>query len=91
MPVVTKSDIDVENLKTILLAIAGQNASVVKMPVPEVLFNKRGIDTLEFELRVWTDNLDRWLEVRSDLTTGINEALRQNALAVDGAQHPGPA
>jgi small-conductance mechanosensitive channel len=91
VPVVTKSDIDVENLKTILLEIAGQNASVVKMPVPEVLFNKRGIDTLEFELRVWTDNLDRWLEVRSDLTTGINEALRQNALAVDGAQHPGPA
>jgi small-conductance mechanosensitive channel len=88
VPVITKPDVDVARIKSLLLEIAGKNKLVVKDPPPEVHFVKRGIDTFEFELRVWTDALDSWLDVRSDLITEINEALRENAIA---AQAPMPA
>jgi potassium efflux system protein len=88
VPVITKSDINVAQLKQILLDIARKDKRVVQNPPPEVLFIKRGIDTLEFELRVWTSDLDNWLSVKSDLITEINEALRQSEMA---AQVPTPA
>jgi small-conductance mechanosensitive channel len=94
VPVVTKSDINVSEFKKILLDIARKNKLVVPNPPPEVLFIKRGIDNFEFELRVWTDNLDAWLEVKSDLMTEINEALQQNEMAAQAqaaALEPPPA
>jgi potassium efflux system protein len=84
VPVVTKPDINVTEFKKLLLEIAQKNKLVVPNPPPEVLFIKRGIDNFEFELRVWTDNLDAWLEVKSDLMTDINEALRENEMSVHG-------
>jgi potassium efflux system protein len=88
VPVITKPDINVARLKEILLDVARKDKRVVKNPPPEVLFIKRGIDTFEFELRAWTDDLDGWLSVKSDLITEINEALRQSEMA---AQVPTPA
>lgn len=81
VPVVTKPDVDVPQLKTMLQEIARANRQVVQSPAPEVLFTKRGVDTFEFELRVWTADLDAWLQVKSDLITDINEALSHRALA----------
>ncbi len=87
VPVITKPGIDVAELKALLLDTAHLHKKVLATPSPEILFNKRGIDSLEFELRVWIDDLDAWLQVRSDLTTDINEVLRKNEIA---AQAPPP-
>jgi small-conductance mechanosensitive channel len=81
IPVSTKSDADVGKFRAILLDIAAHHDKVVDKPAPEVLFIKRGIDAFDFELRIWTADLDAWLEVRSDLITEINEALKQNEMA----------
>lgn len=89
VPVITKADVDVSELKKLLLDIAKENKLVVDNPPPEVLFVKRGIDAFEFELRVWTDALDSWLKVKSDLITEINEALRRNEMSGQ-APMPGP-
>ena len=59
-------------------------------PAPDVLFVRRGIDQLEFELRVWTDALDAWMEVRSDMTAEINEALRHNEIVGAAPEEPPP-
>ncbi|MEN3294313.1 MAG: potassium-dependent mechanosensitive channel [Burkholderiales bacterium] len=91
VPVITKADIDVGQLKEILLDVARKDKRVVRNPPPEVLFIKRAIDTLEFELRIWTDDLDNWLSVKSDLITEINEALRQREMAAQAQAHaPAP-
>jgi len=37
-------------------------------------FAEFGDSALNFELRAWTDQFDRWYQVRSDLATGIYEA-----------------
>ena len=91
VPVITKPDVDVAELKTLLLEIAGKNQRVTSIPPPEVLFIKRGLDAFEFELRVWSGELDGWLEVKSDLTTEINEALRQNEIAGQAPTAPAAA
>lgn len=94
VPVITKPDVNVVHLKTILLDIAGANRQVLEMPAPEMLFLKRGVDLFEFELRVWTADVDAWLQVRSDLITAINEALSSSALAASAPavpDHPPPA
>jgi potassium efflux system protein len=97
VPVITKPDINVGQLKSVLLDIARANGQVLETPAPEVLFIKRGVDQFEFELRVWTGDLDAWLQVRSDLITAINDALEHRELpaqAPDVAQpeqNPGPS
>jgi potassium efflux system protein len=75
VPVITKPDVSVIQLKAILKGVAQGNKQVLQTPSPEVLFIKRGVDAFEFELRVWTSDFDDWLKVKSDLTTDINEAL----------------
>lgn len=81
VPLTTKSDVQVAEFKLLLLAIAGNDPQVAKTPAPEVLFTKRGLDVFEFELRVWTAELAGWLQIKSDLITEIDEALRQKQLA----------
>ncbi|HEY8607117.1 MAG TPA: mechanosensitive ion channel domain-containing protein [Noviherbaspirillum sp.] len=90
VPVITKPDVSVAQLKGLLLDIAGGNRQVLETPAPEVLFLKRGVDLFEFELRVWTGDLDAWLQVRSDLITAINDALSSSALAAAAALPQAP-
>jgi small-conductance mechanosensitive channel len=75
--VTTKASYDATEIKQLLLDIALQNSSVADKPAPEVLFVKRTIDQAEYELHVWTAELDEWLSLRSDLMSAINEALRR--------------
>ena len=75
-----KLDADVARARELVLAVARRNKYVLQAPAPDVLFVRRGIDQLEFELRVWTDALDAWMEVKSDMTAEINEALRHNEI-----------
>lgn len=91
VPVITKPDVDVADLKQLLLEIAGKNPLVAKKPAPEALFIKRGLDNFEFELRIWTGELDAWLQVKSDLTTEIDQALRQSHTAATAPAAPAAA
>ena len=86
--VLLKLDADVGRARELVLGVARGNKHVLQAPAPEVLFVRRGIDQLEFELRVWTDALDAWMEVKSDMTAEINEALRHNDIV--GAAPPAP-
>lgn len=92
--VLLKLDADVARARELILGVAHRHKSVLETPPPEVLFVRRGIDQLEFELRVWTDALDAWMEVKSDMTAEINEALRHNEIVgavPDKVAAPAPA
>lgn len=89
VPVVTKPDINVTTLKATLQEVARWNKQVLESPAPEVLFIKRGVDAFEFELRVWTGDLDAWLTVRSDLISDINDALSNQDLPAQAPEAAG--
>jgi len=78
--VLLKLDADGTRARELVMGVARRNKHVLQDPAPEVLFVRRGIDQLEFELRAWTDALDSWMEVKSDMTAEINEALRHNEI-----------
>jgi potassium efflux system protein len=89
--VLLKLDADVSRARELVLGVARRHKSVLQTPPPEVLFVRRGIDQLEFELRVWTDALDAWMEVKSDMTSEINEALRHNEIVGAVPEKPADA
>lgn len=78
VPVILKPDADAARARELVLDVAHRNKEVLQSPPPEVLFVRRAIDQIEFELRAWTDALENWMEVRSDLTSAIDMALRQS-------------
>ena len=71
-----------EKVADVLLGVARAHAHVVAEPGPVVLFQGFGDSALQFELRVWTGHFDRWLETRSELTTGGYAALRAAAIEI---------
>jgi potassium efflux system protein len=82
VPVVVAATTDPSAVKALLLDVAHRNAQVAATPAPQALFNKVGPESLEFELRVWTDAESGRSGLRSDLISKISEALHQHQIAV---------
>jgi small-conductance mechanosensitive channel len=59
----------------LLEQVAGATAGVAKDPAPTVLFMAFGASSLNFSIRAWTHEFDRWLEIRSALLLRIHAAL----------------
>ncbi|MFN8627241.1 MAG: mechanosensitive ion channel [Candidatus Binatia bacterium] len=59
----------------LLLAVAGGHAMVVADPNPIALFVGFGDSSLDFELRAFTDRIERWALTRSELNLGVHDAL----------------
>ena len=63
-------------VETILASVKKQK-EVLKSPVPEVLFMNFGDSSLDFELRVWIEDVDRRAQVRSALYHDIEWNFRE--------------
>ena len=48
---------------------------ILKHPSPLGLFVGYGDSTINFELRAWTDQFERWAEIQSDLTVAVYDAV----------------
>jgi len=55
-------------------SIARSHPNVLHDPPPQAFFAEFGDSSLNFELRAWTDQFERWYQIRSELATGIYEA-----------------
>ena len=41
-----------------------------------------GTDSLNFEVRIWTDDYDKWLQIKSDVAVAITDALAEAKIAI---------
>ena len=71
-----------EKVLDILREVARAHPRVVSDPAPLALFIGFGESALQFQLRVWTDRLERWLEVRSELGVALYAALRAAGMEI---------
>jgi small-conductance mechanosensitive channel len=71
-----------EKVADVLLGVARAHAEVVADPAPIVLFLGFGESALRFELRVWTNRFDRWLQIQSELAGACYAALREAAIDI---------
>ncbi len=68
---------DVSLVVETILACAKEQKDVVKSPAPEVLFMNFGDSSLNFELRVWINDIDGRLRVNSALYHEIERKFRE--------------
>jgi potassium efflux system protein len=66
---------DVRQVLGLLLEVARQHPHVIDDPAPVSLFLGFGDSSLNFELRAWTERVEDWIQIRSELTVGTSEAL----------------
>ncbi len=66
---------DPKRVIKLLTEVGGAHPLVARDPAPETLMTDFGTDALNFSVRVWTDDYDQWLRIRSDVTVAITEAL----------------
>jgi small-conductance mechanosensitive channel len=82
LPVVVAAKADPQQVMSILVATARANPLVLKNPPPHALLTTLSGASLSFEVRVWTDSSENWLQVRSDLALAISAALARENIAM---------
>ncbi len=75
---------DTQKAHRVLLEVAQANKSVLKDPLPTVLFRGFGDSTLDFELRAFVEQTrpQGWLAVSSELHMAIDQAFRENSIEI---------
>jgi small-conductance mechanosensitive channel len=66
----------------VLDGVARAHQDVVGQPAPQALFLGFGDSALRFELRAWTDRLDRHVTIRSALGVAVYAALREAGMTI---------
>ncbi|HVQ20550.1 MAG TPA: mechanosensitive ion channel domain-containing protein, partial [Terrimicrobiaceae bacterium] len=73
----------------ILKHVAADHPGIVKEPPPQAYAVNFASGAVSFQLRAWTDRSGDWIQVRSDLSVAIDDALTQQDIAIaqpwDGA------
>ena len=81
--------VDPQRVVEILKHVAADHPSIVKEPPPQAYAVNFASGTVSFQLRAWTDRSGDWIQVRSDLSVAIDDALTQQDIAIaqpwDGA------
>jgi len=71
-----------DDVLKVLGSVAQQNSALLPAPMPQSLFLGFGDYALRFELRVWTDRLDRIDALRTELGVAVYGALREAGIAI---------
>jgi potassium efflux system protein len=66
----------------VLKRVAANHPGVTKEPVPEVQVVNLASAAVSFNLRAWTERYEDWVQVRSDLSVAVDEALTRENIAV---------
>jgi small-conductance mechanosensitive channel len=81
VPIQAALTADPEQVKKLLIEVAGRFPGVAETPAPQALMTMLGPDALTFELRIWTDAASDWPSLKSDLTSAASEDLRKAGIA----------
>ena len=73
---------DVNKVLETLVKCGKGHPNVAKNPEPQVLFRKFGDSSLEFELRIWTSDVDNRLGLVSDLHREIDREFREAGIVI---------
>jgi len=59
----------------------------LKNPKPQVFFVGFGDNSINFELRAWTDQFTDWGKIKSELTVAVYDAVQAAGMAFPLSQH----
>lgn len=86
LPVSVAYDTEPCRVIELLKEVAAAHPLVSKRPAPNAVLAELGNDALQFKLTAWTDNIEQWGQIRSDLAIAIHAAFLK-----EGIRRPAPA
>ena len=66
----------------LLVTVAAAHPLVVASPAPEAFLTTFSADSFSYQLRAWTNNAERWVQIRSDLSVAIHDALARENIPI---------
>jgi small-conductance mechanosensitive channel len=82
IPVGVAYGTDTETVVGLLVEVGESHPDVLKHPPPHALFLGFGDSSLNFELRVWTAEFERFLRVKSEVTIAVEKALKEAGITI---------
>ena len=82
IPVGVRYGTDLQKVIEILNKIGDGHPSVVTDPAPSAIFTEFGDSSINFELRVWVDDIKHRLSVISDLGLAIDKAFKKSHIEI---------
>ncbi|MBK3518867.1 mechanosensitive ion channel family protein [Carboxylicivirga marina] len=73
---------DAERVSNILQEVLKSHEDILKIPAPTVLFINMGESSLDFKLLFWISNLPNILEIRSEVTQMVYDALNKEGISI---------
>jgi potassium-dependent mechanosensitive channel len=73
---------DPQRVIALLERTATNHPKLLKHPPPQALLTRIGPDWMGFELQAFTDRIEDWMQVRSDLAVAITAALVQENISL---------
>lgn len=65
-----------QKVMEVIESAAGTHPRVLKNPPPRALFVGFGDSSIDFELRVWTDQFVGWSQIRSEVAVAVHDAVQ---------------
>ena len=82
VPVGVAYGTDPERVLKLLVEVAKSNPGVMINPEPVAFFLGFGDSALNFELRFWSARLEKWFQLKSDVTVAVANALRDAGIEI---------
>ncbi len=73
---------DPKRVIALLTEVAAAHPLAARNPPPQTLMTEFGTDSLNFSVRLWTDEYDQWLQIRSDVAVALTEALTEAKITI---------
>jgi small-conductance mechanosensitive channel len=73
---------DPQRVIALLERTATDHPKLLKQPPPQALLTRIGPDWMGFELQAFTDRIEDWMQVRSDLAVAITAALARENISL---------
>ena len=71
-----------QRLVELLKAVASNHPLVAKEPAPQAYVASFTSGTITFQLRAWTARYEDWVQLRSDLSVAMDEALAREHISI---------
>ena len=77
-----KKDVDPQRVVELLKTVAANHPSIAKEPAPQAYIVNFAPGAVSFQLRAWTDRYEDWVQVRSDLSLAVDQAMTREKIAI---------
>jgi small-conductance mechanosensitive channel len=82
VPITVARGVAPQRVIEVLKRVAANHPGVTKEPLPQAYVVGFASAAVSFQLRVWTDRYEDWVQVRSDLSVAVDEALTREKITI---------